>query len=182
LNILSTIAAQLDKILVFHYLGASQLALYALSQIPVSQTRALLKPIVQMVFPKYSERPIGDIRISIYRKMILLTIPIIVIVTVYIILAPFIFKIFFPKYIDAVLYSQIGILSLLFFQKKLIAYTALAHASKKIIYGMSIYASLSKIILLLVLLPLYGIWGAIFTDLIVHAVGLISSLWILKRF
>ncbi len=181
LNILSTIAAQLDKILVFHYLGAAQLALYTLSQIPLNQTRALLKPITQLAFPKYSEKSLADIRISIYRKMIILTIPIIVMVVIYIILAPFIFKVFFPKYIDAVLYSQVGILSLLFFQKKLVAYTALAHASKKVIYGMSVYASLSKITLLLILLPMYGIWGAIFTEFILQALSLVTSLLVLKR-
>jgi O-antigen/teichoic acid export membrane protein len=182
LNVLSTIAGQLDKILVFHYLGAAQLATYALSQIPVSLLRSFLKSIAQIAFPKYSEKSLDTIRKSIYWKMLIFTAPIVLIVLLYSILAPFIFKTFFPKYLDAVLYSQVAILSLLFFQKKLIAYTALAHASNKILYSMSIYASLFKIVLLLVLLPLYGIWGAIFSDLIIHAIGLISSLWILKRF
>ncbi len=111
----------------------------------------------------------------------ILTIPIVIMVLLYIIIAPYLFKFFFPKYIDAVLYSQVAILSLLFFQKKLIAYTALAHASKKILYSMSIYASFFKIFLLIILLPIYGIWGAIFAELIAQAAGLFTSLWALRR-
>lgn len=182
LNVLSAIAAQLDKILVFHYLGAAQLAVYALSQIPLSQTRAIFKQVAQTVYPKFSSRTISDIRSTIYSKMFLLSIPLVVIVFVYILVAPYVFTIFFPKYTDAILYSQVAMLSLLFFQKKLIAYAALAHASKKQLTGISIFTSIFKITLLLLLLPHFGIWGAIFTDLILNALGLISSIIMLKRF
>ncbi len=182
LNILSTVAAQLDKILVFQYLGAPQLAVYALSQIPLSQTRAIFKQIAQTVYPKYAARTISDIRSTIYHKMFLITVPLVLVVFVYILIAPYVFSIFFPKYLDAVLYSQVAMLSLLFFQKKLISYAALAHASKKQLYFMSIFSSVFKISLLLILLPHFGIWGAIFADLLMHALGLVSSILILKRF
>jgi len=182
LNILATLAGQLDKILIFHYLGAAQLAVYVLSQIPLSQCRSIFKQIAQTVYPRYSERTISDIRSTIYRKMFLLTIPLSLVVIMYILLAPYVFNLFFPKYLDAVLYSQVAMLSLLFFQKKLIAYTALVHASKKQLYTMSIFSSVFKIGLLFLLLPHYGIWGAIFTDLLIHALGLISSVLLLRRF
>jgi len=182
LNILSTIAAQLDKILIFKYLGAPELAVYVLSQIPLTQTRAIFKQIAQTVYPKYSARTISDIRSTIYHKMFLFTIPLVLVVLVYILLAPHIFNIFFPKYTEAILYSQVAMLSLIFFQKKLIAYAALAHASKKQLYAIAIYPSLLKIILLLILLPQYGIWGAIFTEIIIQILGLFSSLFMLRRF
>ncbi len=182
LNIFTAIATQLDKILVFHYLGSAQLAVYALSQIPLSQTRAIFKQITQTVYPKYSARTISDIRSTIYHKMFILTIPLIFIVFVYILVAPYVFTIFFPKYTEAVIYSQVAMLSLLFFQKKLIVYASLAHATKKQLTHISIFTSAFKIILLLILLPHFGIWGAIFTDLIVHALGLVSSIIMLKRF
>lgn len=182
LNVLSGIAAQLDKILVFQYLGSVQLAVYVLSQIPLSQARAIFKQIAQTVYPKYSARTISDIRSTIYHKMFLLTIPLVFVVLVYILIAPYVFTIFFPKYTEAILYSQVAMLSLLFFQKKLIAFAALAHASKNQLYGISIFSSVFKIVLLLILLPHFGIWGAIFTDLIVHALGLVSSIIMLKRF
>ncbi len=182
LNILSTLAAQLDKILVFKYLGASQLAVYVLSQIPLSHTRAIFKQIAQTAYPKYSARTISDIRSTIYHKMFLFTIPLVLVVLMYILLAPYFFNLFFPKYTDAILYSQVAMISLIFFQKKLVAYTALAHASKKQLYLMSIFSSIFKISLLLILLPHFGIWGAIYAEIILQASALISSILFLRRF
>ncbi len=181
LNVLSILAGQLDRILVFHYLGATQLAIYALSQIPVGYARTLLKPVVQMAFPKYSARSVEDIRSSIYHKMLIFTIPIILLVTFYILLAPYIFNTFFPKYADAIVYSQISMLVLLFYQKKLIAYTSLAHSSKKVLYLTSVIPSVLKMILLLILLPIYGIWGAIFTEFALQIFGFFSSFILLRR-
>lgn len=43
LNILSTLATELDKILVFHYLGAVQLAVYTIALAPVDQIKGILK-------------------------------------------------------------------------------------------------------------------------------------------
>ena len=181
LNILSTIAGQMDKLLVYHHLGATQLAVYAFSQVPVGQIRAALKQATYLAFPKYSEKSMKEIKLSIYRKMFVYTMVILLVVFSYILIAPYIFKIFFPKYMDAVIYSQIAMLSLLFLQKKLISYAALAHATKKQIYTMSISASFFKILLLLIFLPFYGIWGAIATEIIAQAVGLMASILLLRR-
>lgn len=181
LNILSTLAGQLDKILVYHYLGAAQLATYALALVPASQVGTGLKQFAQLAYPKYSAKSLPEIRSTIYHKMALFSVPIIITVVLYIVLAPFVFKVFFPKYLEAVAYSQIAMLSVLFLQKKLITYTLLAHAPKKTLYRMSIWASVSKIGLLLLLLPLYGIWGAIATELISQGIGLVMTVVTLNR-
>ncbi len=181
LNILSTLAGQLDKILVYHYLGAAQLATYALSQVPVGQVSSGLKQFAQLAYPKYSSKPLPEIRSAIYHKMLLFSLPIVVTVVAYIILAPFVFKVFFPKYLDAVLYSQVAMLSVLFLPKKLLAFAILAHARRKTIYLISVPSSCTKIILLLILLPKFGIWGAISTEIIMNIFGFVSSLIILKR-
>lgn len=180
LNVFSTLAAQLDKMLVFHYLGAVQLAIYAISQIPVSYVRMVFKQMVQLSYPKFSEKTIREIKSTIYHKMLVVTVPMTIVVAIYIALAPFIFEIFFPKYTEAIFFSQISMLSLLFFQKKLVAYAILATGSKKHIYSMSIWASVFKIVLLLVLLPLYGIWGAIAADLVLQSVSLVTTVLFLK--
>ncbi len=181
LNIFSAIAGQLDKLLVFHYLGAVSLAVYAISQIPVGYVRTLFKQAAQLSYPKYASQSIDTIRNTIGHKMLIFTIPIVIIIFLYILCAPFVFKVFFPKYEEAVIYSQIAMLSLLFFQKKLIAYAVLASASKKHIYSMSIWSSSFKIVLLFILLPLYGIWGAVLSELIAQAVGFGTSLFFLQK-
>lgn len=181
LNILSTLAAQLDKVLVFHFMGAQQLAIYAISQIPVAQIRGPLKQITQLAYPRFSHRSLKEVQTTIYYKMFLQTIPLGLIVLLYVIFAPFIFKLFFPKYLEALFYSQVSMASLLFFQKKIISYAVLAHGTKKDIYVMSVWASIYKILLLLILLPFFGLWGAIFAELIAQFTGLITSIFFMKK-
>ncbi len=181
MNVLSAVAGQLDKLLIFQHLGAAQLAIYAVSQIPVANIRAVFKQMAQVSYPKYSSKSIVEIHASIYHKMTLFSIPIAIVVVAYIVMAQYIFNLFFPKYIEAVLYSQITILSLLFFQKKLIAYAILAVAEKRDMYVMSIWSSVFKVALLVIFLPLYGIWGAIYAEIIAQISGLISSILMFRR-
>jgi O-antigen/teichoic acid export membrane protein len=171
----------MDKILIFSHLGAVQLAVYSLSQLPVSNIRSLFKQVAHLAYPKYAAKTLPEIESTIYHRMAVFTVPLALTVIIYILLAPYFYETLFPKYTEAILYSQISIISLLFFQKKLIAYAVLATASKKHIYTMSIWASVFKIVLLVILLPLYGIWGAIFAELIAQVSGFITSFFMLRR-
>jgi len=113
MGVLGIIASYFDRLLVFHYWGAADLALYSIAIAPPEQIKGVLTNIHNLAFPKFAQRKDEEIRSGIGSKFIRSTLLGIVVVSAYIIAAPFIFKFFFPKYIDAVFISQIFSLSLL---------------------------------------------------------------------
>ncbi len=90
-NIISLIFAQLDKVLVFHYVGAVDLAVYSLATAPNDQIKGLLKNLNTLAMPKYSERSGAEVRENIWHRIFKLTFFLVIIVTGYIILVPYFF-------------------------------------------------------------------------------------------
>lgn len=162
MNLFGTLANQLDKILVFHYLGAINLAVYAFSQAIPEQIKGSYKNLFAIALPKYAALPDKELRKSIIKKTNQLTVISIFIVIVYVILSPFIFKILFPKYLEAVLYSQIYILGLIaipgislfgtYFQIK---------KATKTMYKLTMISNVTTIILTFVLVYNFGLRGAV---------------------
>jgi Na+-driven multidrug efflux pump len=76
---------------------------------------------------------------------------------------------------DSIIYSQVAVISLLFFPKMFLAQMFSAHIQMKNLYIMNLTQSISRIILLAILLPLYGIWGAVWVIIsteIIHSIVL----------
>jgi len=166
IEIIETIAGQLVNILLFNFLGAIQLAIYSFVTLPTKQALYFLKNIRQLVLPKLAARPTEEIRKTLLKKVgksFLFIVPPIVI---YILIAPYIYKIFFPQYMDSVFYSRLFILTLLAFPFTILSTTFSAKMMKKEIYQISIFTNIAKIILLLIMIPFYGIMGAVIAQLL----------------
>lgn len=162
MNFFGTIAHQLDKILVFHYLGAANLAIYAFSQAIPEQIKGSFKNLFAIALPKYAVLEDSMLRKSIIKKTLQLTGITLIIVVAYVISAPLIFKLFFPKYTEAVVYSQIYMLGLLtipgislfgtYFQIK---------KATKTMYKLTVLSNITTIILTVVLIYNFGLKGAV---------------------
>lgn len=113
IGILGGLANNIDQVLIFHYIGPAQLAIYNFALAIPSQIKGPIKGIAGLIFPKYTEREDHEIRHGMRNKYLVTFITSLVIIVAYIFCAPFIFRILFPKYLDAVFYSQILSLSLL---------------------------------------------------------------------
>lgn len=161
MGVVTKFAGQLDKILLFHFLGASQLAIYSFALIIPKQIQSLLKSLSVLALPKLTQRSIPQLKKSLPGKVLKLFLIILPVVGLYIWLAPYIYQLFFPQYPSSIIYSQVFVIILLFFPKKLLSQTFIAHLKTKKMYIINLSHSFSKIILLIILLPLYGIWGAI---------------------
>ena len=161
MNILSQTAGQIDKIIVFHFLHGANLALYSFALAPVQQMKSLISPLDTILFPKFVKRDLPDIKRQMARKMIFLAGLTIVMVGIYIIVAPYFYDIFFPQYKESVLFSRIYSVALVF-SLTILPKTALeAHAKIKSLYLTKIIEPLVKISLLLVLTVYFGILGTI---------------------
>ena len=161
INLLSTGAEQLDKILMWHFLGAAELAIYSFSLLPANNVISFLKMIPIIAFPKLANQSPKEIKQNLPKKFLKFYLLIIVLIIIYLILAPYFYQIFFPEYLASLKYALVFSLSILFFPQRMIAQLLIVHASKKDLYLFQTLAPIIRISFLTILLPLYGIWGAI---------------------
>lgn len=112
IGILGTIADNIDQILIFHYVGGAQLAIYNFAVAIPAQIKGPMKGLSGLIFPKFVERSDTEIRRGMGNKILVLFVTTLAIIVAYIFLAPYIFDLFFPKYSDSIIYSQIFSLSL----------------------------------------------------------------------
>lgn len=113
MGILSTITGSIDQVLIFHYIGGAQLAIYNFAIAIPKQIKGPMKGLASLIFPKFSEREDREIRAGMKNKILWLFLGSLILIALYIIAAPYIFKLLFPKYMDSVFYSQVFSFSLL---------------------------------------------------------------------
>jgi len=180
-QVLNTIAGQLDKILIWHFLGAAEVAIYSFALAPPRQIRGLTKKIPPLAMPKLAQKDIPTLKKTLPGKVAKLALIVAAVTIIYITAAPFIYHIFFPEYLDSIKYSQIFALSLIVYAIAPIGTTFTAHARKKSIYLSNTITPLVNIALLLVLLPIYNIWGAIAALLITRYFHAVLTLLLFKK-
>ena len=181
INIIGTIAGNLDKVLLFHFLGAAPLAIYSFALAPIREISKPEQILEKIAFPKLSKQNFSTLKTTLPQKISKLMIMIIPIVALYILTAPYLYKILFPQYMESVIYSQVLALTLLFLPMHLFAKSLIAHMRKKEIYLIKTINPILNIFLLLILLPLYGIWGAIATIIITKIWYSIFVFYLFKR-
>ena len=178
LGIVNIIIAQLDRVLIFSQLGGTALAIFAFAEAGPDQLRGLGSVIGSLAFPKMSERPFKEIRDAIYGKAFILFVLAIGITALYIAIAPLFFALFFPKYLASVLYSQVYALTIPFALTSVLFNQALlSHMKKKELYINGIFPQAFRVVALLVLVALYGIWGIIFGTIGYYVVGFVLLIW-----
>lgn len=174
------IAGQLDKILMWHFLGAASVAIYTIAQMPVSHIKGLFNLGHPLTFPKFAKKNLTELKIILPKKITKYFFISIITATVYIVFAPFLFSVFFPIYSESVFYSQLLALAILVVPKTFISQSFISHQMKKELYISNISTSIIRIILIAILLPIYGITGAIIA-LIIAEFYETALLWFLFR-
>lgn len=166
LGIMGKIGENIDKILVFHYLGAAHLAIYAFAQTPIAQLKLFYDIPVKLAFPKLSARNFSELQRTLARKIFILMAIMFSIVVVYVLVAPALFKLLFPVYVDSVIITQVLAISLIFIPGSIFSDALAAHMKKRELYISQTILPLCKIGLLILLLPIFGMWGAVWAILI----------------
>lgn len=165
MQIAGTIAQSIDGILMWHFVGAAPLAIYAFAKAIPTQISSLLASIPTLALPKFATRDFASIKKTLIERIKKMYVFILIIIAAYIVTAPYIYQIFFPQYTESIIYSQLFVLTLLFFPKKMLATAFSAHARKRPLYLSSTLPALLKIILLIALVPPFGITGAILSEI-----------------
>ena len=165
LNLLDSIANQIDKIMMWHFGGSLTTAVYSFAQMPAQKIQELI-PIAPLLLPRLSKISLQNNKKKLLKVFLLLMLLIIPITVLVIKLAPFFYKVFFPKYNSALPYFQILSLGLLFVPFSLFHTALFAKMDSKSLFYISLAKNLSKILLFFALVPIYKIWGGVISILI----------------
>lgn len=173
---LNALANHIHYPIIFTTLGAKETAIMFLALKPVNEIKNLLKNLGVLSLPKFSRRSLPEIKKSLPEKILKFYLLIILIIIGYYFLAPYIYQYMFPQYINSIKYSRLFALSFLLFPRVFIANVMSAHIRKKEIYIKNVTSALSKITFLLILVPQFKIWGAVWAIILAFAVNGLNDL------
>jgi O-antigen/teichoic acid export membrane protein len=161
-TIITSIAFRLDTIIIFTWLGATELAIYTIAMLIPEQIKGSVKNMATLIMPKYAQHSdITTLKKTVFKRSIQLFFIFSGIALVYVLAAPFLYTLLFPKYETAIFYSQLTALSF----PTMIAvlpYSALkSQLRERELYSYTIQNSILSIILTLLLIWLFGLIGAV---------------------
>ncbi|MFZ2522899.1 MAG: oligosaccharide flippase family protein [Minisyncoccia bacterium] len=180
-NIIPFMVLNLDNIVVFHYLGATQLAIYAFASNVPERLGGLLRPVSLLAFPKFSEKGADEVRRIAPRKAFQLFWFALAGALVYCLLAPLLFRLFFPQYLESILYSQFYALAIAISTSGNLLFTALSSIRSKYIYRFNFLHPIFSVSSLYIMIYFFGIWGAVVGKIIGNTLFLITAKHYLKK-
>jgi len=161
MTVITTTATYLDRILIFHYLGTVQLAIYSVAIAFPEQMKAMLKIVQTLVLPKFSQRKKEEVKESVRIHSWKLGFAILMAIFLYLVGAPYIFDLFLPNYTDSLFYSQLFALSLITGVAVLPNAALQSQRAQKELYLCNTLTSLLQIALLFGLTRTFGLTGVI---------------------
>jgi len=186
LKIPSTLANYLDGILLYMFLGPAALAVYSFAIALPEQIKSIFAVTASVAFPKLSLKSMtGEERLQLHETLpgkILRSILVTgVVVVAYIVVAPFLYRIFFPAYIDSIVFSQVFALSLILFPLAIFGSAIQAEGNLRDVYLYEISTPLFQIVLLAILITLFGIWGAVIGRVVGRLAGHMIAMFLYMR-
>jgi len=180
-GVLAVIANNADIFVLWHLLGAESLAVYAFALAAVTPFQALVKSLINLAHPKFASHDLPALVQATRRRAqqsFLLLIPLVLGI---IFLLPLLFSLLFPSYQESVLYAQVMMLSVLLYPEKLYGIALTVTRESKAMYAISLVSAGARIAFFLLLIPLFGIWGAVGAMLFQQAAALAVTRFYFRR-
>ena len=181
MSVLGQVAGRLETILLWHFMGAAEVAIFAFALNPVQQIRSVCKSVNTLLLPKISKRKVEELKIGGPKKSWRIILVLLPIVIIYIIGAPYLYKYVFPQYESSVIFSQILALTIFSASLAPISQIFKAHKKTKELYFLNTSKSMLKLILLAVLIPFFGIWGLVSAKLSLAVFDALTTLIFFKK-
>jgi O-antigen/teichoic acid export membrane protein len=160
---LGVIAGQLDKIFVWNMVGAEALAVFYIAYtIPLAMSQYLII-VPTLAFAKFGEKDPRLVRQTLLPKTLKYLLVIAVGTALYVFAAPYIFAVLFPKYTEAVIYSQILALTTVFSAFLPIKTYLTSIKDTKALYILSVIPPALRIVVAVLCIAKFGIWGAVWS-------------------
>ena len=181
MNAFGTVINQLDSVLVFHFLGPIDLAVYSFATMLPERLGGMFNFIGTAAFPKFANRTLAELRGSILAQTVRATLASAIGTVAYILAAPLLFRLLFPKYLDAIPYTQLYAVVILLLSANLVSIALQAKRLKAELYVMSFVNPVTLIALQIPLLLMYGITGMLVARILSDALGVLIGLLLLFR-
>ncbi|MBY0293956.1 oligosaccharide flippase family protein [Patescibacteria group bacterium] len=180
LGFFSQFTSQIDQALVWHFVGPAGVAFYSFATSPIEQIQGFTGNIFSLVAPKFARKSQGELRASLPFRMTQMFLVVLPITILYILLAPFIFKLLFPQYLEAVFLSQIYALVLLLQPHGLVdsALIAKEDTGTRNLYIMAGQAM--KLVFLCIGITIWGLEGGIIALIASELCNFILALIVLR--
>jgi O-antigen/teichoic acid export membrane protein len=167
MSIPGSISGQIDNVILWQFIGPTQVAIYAYALRLVERILELI-PFSALAFPKMAEKNLKEdhVKKNIFDKFLKLFWFSIPFTILYILFCPLFFKIFFPAYKESIIYSQALAITLIFSPFYFLSTTLLVEVKKRELYILNFAPQVLKIVLFFVLIPIFKIWGGVISILI----------------
>lgn len=180
-SVISTIATNIDKLIIFTYLGNLELAIYSIATIPVDQIRGVFKNLSTIVLPNYATQEISKIKEGLPRKIYFLIFICLIITFLYVLIAPFIFPFIFPKYSASIPLSTINAFSILAVPALLPSTLLQTKAGSSTYYRFIVISSITQISLLFLGAYYFKLLGIIIAKTVGQLATFIISIYYTKK-
>ncbi len=179
-GVIGTVAQYLDKLILFQIAGPAALAVYGFAIAGPERLKALVKNVVSVILPRFAEEnfekasrfPLSRVFGSIGLGL--------AIAVAYISLTPLIFRLLLPQYLDAIPYSQIYAIALAAIPLTIYVGNIFAGQNMlRAIYLHSISGYVTRIVLLIILGPLWQMWGIVIASVTSYTLTAIYGVVIL---
>jgi len=176
----SNIANNFDSLIIAYFLGFSDLAIFKIITLLPNQIKILANAFTPMLLPKIASKNMSKKDLMKHFKKFFLVV--VFLILIYWMVAPFIFKWFYPKYYDYVWLSMIFQLSFISFLSILPYNYLIKETNGKLINKYYNYSSLLLIAISPVLIYYYGLVGAIAGRMICRILALITILYLFFKY
>lgn len=162
MSALNIISLYFDKLLIFHFLGATELAIYSIAVAPPEQIKNMVININTLALPKISLAKNVEINKNKKNKILKLFLLSSLIILLYVIICPIAFKILFPQYLSSIFYSQIFSISIIVSIPLTFLVTIYkAKQKKNILYKYNIIKPIVRLILISLFVIKFQVTGLI---------------------
>lgn len=152
----------LDKVLVGHFLGLTELATYSVASMIPEQLKAILSVSSTTLLPHFSKQEYDDsAKKRLLRWFVVATGILSLGIAAYCAVSPHIFAFAFRQYLSAVPYNQLLALGLLAIPLQTLDSFFRGQQAEQVILKSTLFTSITSLVLQAVLVPSFGIWGAV---------------------
>ncbi len=180
-GVITNISIQLDKVIIGIFLGFQDLAVYSIALIAKHAMIPLTITLI-MALPRWAPMERQKATTAIKKRMPYLFLGYAILIGIGILLTPFIIHLLYTtKYSASILYAQLILVSvLLAVPGRTLIQLFKSQMEIKKLYKTQAFTSLLNIILLIILVPQFGLMGAIMANIINSAAVSTASLWLVR--
>ncbi len=169
MNTFAVAAMHIDKVLIWKFLGAAEVAIYSFAWLPIQKIIGTI-PLASLALPKLAELNIKERKRDIFKKFLKLFFGSTTLALFLIFAASLIYGLLLPQYTESIRYFQALSLLAIMIPFSFLNAALIADLRQKELYKVTVAPPVLKIILFLLLTPLYGIWGVVASLLITQVI------------